>query len=286
MDATRRDDVAERYDDLLGFYKLSWTQQDHQSIHFGYFDEEHDDSAAAVTNMTRQLADRAGIDADDRVLDVGCGAGGASVWLAQQRGVTVSGIDISDGHLELARSHASEHGVAELTTFAHDDYHDIEHVDAAAFDVVWALESLAHSDRKAAALEGLRSRLTEDGRIVIGDLFRTDQTTAGESEERFAAIRDDFGLVVEPIDAVVELLEDAGFVEIEVENVTDAVAPSAQESARSSRYILPLVKLGRRVGLASDAHVGFFQSWLHIHELMETGALGYYFVTARRGQTA
>jgi cyclopropane fatty-acyl-phospholipid synthase-like methyltransferase len=282
MDATRRDDVAEQYDDLLGFYKLSWTQQEHQSIHFGYFDEEHDESAAAVTNTMRQLANRAAITADDRILDVGCGAGGASVWLADELGATVTGLDISDAHVALAREHASEHGVTDLTTFVTDDYHDLDRIEPSSFDVVWALESLAHSDRKAAALDRLRTALTADGRLVIGDLFRTTETA--EYDDEFEALRDDFGLVIESIDAVVELLDAAGFVDIEPQDVTDAVAPSARDSARSSRYLLPLVRLGRRIGVASDAHVGFFRSWRQIHELMEADALGYYFVTAQRTQ--
>ena len=42
--------------------------------------------------MNRVLADRAGIRPGQRVLDAGCGVGGSSLWLAEQRGAAVVGI--------------------------------------------------------------------------------------------------------------------------------------------------------------------------------------------------
>ncbi|OAQ54038.1 hypothetical protein HTG_00490 [Natrinema mahii] len=75
----RSEEVASMYNELTGTYRRMWDTYDHQSIHSGYFDDDHDDIGAAAKNMTRIVADAADIDAETRVLDIGCGAGGDPV---------------------------------------------------------------------------------------------------------------------------------------------------------------------------------------------------------------
>ncbi len=52
-----------------------------------------------------------------RALDVACGRGRGSVWLAQ-RGINVTGIDISPVAIDLARQYAEAMGVADRCEFA------------------------------------------------------------------------------------------------------------------------------------------------------------------------
>lgn len=67
-----------------------------------------------------------------RALDVGCGAGVFSVWLAEQ-GMEVTGIDLFPDAIEMARARAREHGVS-LELHAADllDYRA-----SAPFDIVF-----------------------------------------------------------------------------------------------------------------------------------------------------
>lgn len=55
-------------------------------------------------------------------LDVACGRGRTSVWLAQ-RGLEVWGVDISPVAIRLAEQHAAEVGVSQRTRF---DVHDLD----------------------------------------------------------------------------------------------------------------------------------------------------------------
>lgn len=61
--------------------------------------------------------------ASGRALDVACGRGRGSVWLAQ-RGLDVAGLDVSPVAIDLARRYAELAGVADHCTFAVVDLDD------------------------------------------------------------------------------------------------------------------------------------------------------------------
>jgi SAM-dependent methyltransferase len=58
--------------------------------------------------------------APGRALDLGCGEGGDSIWLAEQ-GWEVTGVDIAANAVERAQAHATSRGVADRTTWLVED---------------------------------------------------------------------------------------------------------------------------------------------------------------------
>ena len=53
------------------------------------------------------MLQQSGITAESRVLEVACGNGNAAIWLAQQTGCEVVGIDLSSSYIDNARAKAS-----------------------------------------------------------------------------------------------------------------------------------------------------------------------------------
>ncbi|RYD68841.1 MAG: methyltransferase domain-containing protein, partial [Verrucomicrobiaceae bacterium] len=83
-------DVRAHYDLLSPLYRWLWGEH----IHHGYW--EHDEPRkVAQTQLIARLAARAEITPGSRVLDIGCGIGGSSLWLARELGCEVLGITIS-----------------------------------------------------------------------------------------------------------------------------------------------------------------------------------------------
>lgn len=283
MAESRLERVRSRYDDLLGLFELQWRGHDHQSVHFGYHDEEHADAERAMVNTTKRLADLASVDGTDLVLDLGCGAGGDAVWLARERGARVLGVDLVASQLDRAHEHAVEAGVDGRVAFEQADFHELPIAEAGSIDVAWALESLSHSPDPAVAIERIRDVLGEEGRLVVGDVFLEDAAVSAAQRETLASIESSMGLEFSPVEAFTTALADGGFGEVEQWDVTPAIMPGARSSLDASSLLGPLARIGGALGIGSEAVEEYLAFRSDVHELLETDCVGYYFVRARTG---
>lgn len=104
------------------------------------------------------------------VLDVGCGGGLLSEAMAVA-GAKVTGIDLADDLVKVARLHALESGV--------DIDYRVQPVEAlaaerpGAFDVVTCMEMLEHVPDPAAILRACATLLRPGGRLFVSTLNRT-----------------------------------------------------------------------------------------------------------------
>lgn len=106
------------------------------------------------------MLDAADIRPETRLLDLGCGAGGASV-LATQRGARVTGLDASENLIAIARERLPEaqFEVGEIENLPFED---------GAFDVVFAANSIQFADDQAKVVREARRVLDSAGRLVVG----------------------------------------------------------------------------------------------------------------------
>ena len=89
------------------------------------------------------------IGGDDRVIDVGCGAGSITIGLAQVA-AHVTGVDVDDAEFADARAYAAEHAIDNVE-FREGSIYDLDVPDA-SFDVCTLfsmLETLARPERRA-----------------------------------------------------------------------------------------------------------------------------------------
>jgi SAM-dependent methyltransferase len=105
------------------------------------------------------MLDAAAVGPGTRLLDAGCGAGGASV-LAAGRGAQVNGLDAAEALLAIARTRVPD-----------GDFHlgDVEALPYgdATFDAILAADVLAYVADPLAALCELRRVCTRQGRVVL-----------------------------------------------------------------------------------------------------------------------
>lgn len=117
------------------------------------------------TNYINGFADLAEKD----VVDVGCGGGILSEALAR-RGARVTGIDMGEAPLQVARDHASQNGLEidyqqiQVETFATEN--------AARFDVVTCMEMLEHVPDPSSVVKACAQLVKPGGWVVFSTINR------------------------------------------------------------------------------------------------------------------
>lgn len=142
------------------------------------------------------------------MLDVGCGVGGTSRYLARNRDCSVTGITISGEQVRMARkisggdedvnavicvsskeSEKSERGKVQFIELDADHLADYFKSDETksngskkAFDAVWISEALSHFPNKKLFFENAFKVLSHDrgGKLIIADWFRKEELTEEE----------------------------------------------------------------------------------------------------------
>jgi ubiquinone/menaquinone biosynthesis C-methylase UbiE len=128
-----------------------------------------------VTEPAIRSAIRAlGLPPGSRGLDVGCGIGGHTLWLAEAiaPGGHVTGVDISSDHLAQAKKGARKSGLAERVSFQYGDMNDLP-FDDDAFDWVWNADTLYVGAKALPVLNELARVVKPGGMMAI--LFWSSQ---------------------------------------------------------------------------------------------------------------
>ncbi|TVP87006.1 MAG: bifunctional 2-polyprenyl-6-hydroxyphenol methylase/3-demethylubiquinol 3-O-methyltransferase UbiG [Thioalkalivibrio sp.] len=112
---------------------------------------------------------------DRRVLDVGCGAGILAEAMAL-RGAEVTGIDAGAEHLQAARGHAEESGVA--VTYHQSTAEEYADQHAGAFDVVTCMEMLEHVPDPGLTVKALCRLVAPGGHLFLSTINRTPRAFA------------------------------------------------------------------------------------------------------------
>ena len=99
-----------------------------------------------------------------RLVDLGCGRGGAGLWVAAETGAHLIGIDIADAALAAARARATAMGMDADFQQATFEATGLPDGDA---DAVMSVDALLFTPDKAAALVELRRILRPGGRLVL-----------------------------------------------------------------------------------------------------------------------
>src|SRR5438105_12162991 len=113
--------VGAFYDKTQILFDLFWARD---ACHLGFWEKDTASLAEAIRNTNRFVAQALDIQEVDRVLDVGCGTGGTSIYLAENCGATVVGITLSQYQLERARRASRSSTASKDLLFLKRDFAD------------------------------------------------------------------------------------------------------------------------------------------------------------------
>ena len=104
-----------------------------------------------------------------RVLEIGCGLGSNSAFLAQRNPrVAFDGIDLANNPLRRFKR------IPNLRFFK-ADYHDLRRFEDNSYDIVFAIETLCYSTDKPQVFREVKKKLRGNGKFIIFDHYRNNR---------------------------------------------------------------------------------------------------------------
>jgi len=120
-------------------------------------------------NATVRLTQLAQINGSERVLDVGCGIGGPSRFLASKFGCQVTGLDFTAEFVALAAMLAQRTRLADKVTYRQGDALDLPFADA-SFDIVWSQNAAMNIADRDRLYGEMRRVLVPGGRLALQEI--------------------------------------------------------------------------------------------------------------------
>ncbi len=160
-----------------------------------------------------------GIDAGSDVLEVASGSGGPALFMAQETGCRVTGLDIHQAGVDAANTRAEELGLADRARFVCSDARDPLPSDDASFDALTCIDSFNHLYERERVLGEWHRVLRPGARMLFTDPIIVSGMIRREEMIVRSGSMGEFVFTAPGVDD--QVVRDAGFVDIRVEDVTE-----------------------------------------------------------------
>ncbi len=167
-----KNNVAHHYDIGNDFYALM-LDEEHWQYSCAYWPNDDMTLGEAQTAKLAHIAAKLAIKPGQKVLDIGCGWGGMSIFLAKHYDVEVTGITLSEEQIDLARQKVKDAGVDDRVSIELVDYRDF----AAAgrkFDRIVSVGMFEHVGQPQFEdfFQACANLLTDDGTMLLHTIGR------------------------------------------------------------------------------------------------------------------
>jgi tocopherol O-methyltransferase len=236
--------IIRHYDLVSPYYRELWGEH----LHHGYWATGSETNEEAQAALTAHLAEAARIPQRAAILDVGCGFGGSSIFLATRYEASVVGLTISPIQAAMARQAA--HKANATAQFLVMDADHIALQDK--FDVIWSIEAISHFANKTEFFIQAANMLKPGGRLALIDWFKQKDLSAALHRTYINPIERGMLVELETITDYAESIRAAG---LDVTQTSDL----SERCARTWEISANLIKNPALWQLASATGVEFIR---------------------------
>ncbi|MGI9531565.1 SAM-dependent methyltransferase [Lutimonas sp.] len=275
MDLNYKESIISYYDNTRLDYRILWYRNNHNSVHFGFYDDEVTTHKEALLNLNKVMAKKAGVRDGDVILDAGCGRGGSSIWLAENFNVKVEGITLVPHQVQKAKKLASKKQLQSRVGFSEQDYCNTEFKDE-SFSLIWACESMCHAQDKKKFYQEAYRLLKPGGRLVCADYIRTDRPLSEDGEALLHSWLGGWSIKdIDTYDEHEQNVQSAGFADFTLEDITKFTEPSLSHLHSMSNKLWGFGTFLRKIGLRNDVNHGNHLASIRQYEALQN-KLWYY----------
>ncbi|OGD83595.1 hypothetical protein A2572_04845 [Candidatus Collierbacteria bacterium RIFOXYD1_FULL_40_9] len=177
-----QDRIVSYYNRSNWLYKYFWYNNKTLGLHFGIDSKKTKSLNQSIENQYKILIKLGKIKKEMKVLDAGCGVGGAGIYLAEKTKAMLFGISLVPEQIQQAKANASKREVSDLTRFEVMDYTKTSFKDN-YFDVIFGIESICHSYPKELFLKEANRVLKKTGKLIIADGYRTRKEESNQENK-------------------------------------------------------------------------------------------------------
>lgn len=224
-------DEKEHFERLNQYYEKSKIGYDllGGSKHFGFYPKGKKVSEKESQILMQELvAKKLKLTSKDLVLDAGCGEGVVSTFLAKNYKCKIEGITVVSFEVKRANLLAEKLGVSDKVNYSVMDYSKTK-FNNNYFDCIYTTEALSHSIDIRKTLKEFFRIIKKGGRIAFFEYTIAEDKDFSESEmkilERVAKGSAMDGLKDFRHDKFQNVLSEAGFTNVKVENISENVRP-------------------------------------------------------------
>lgn len=285
------EDIRGGFDALAEVYYVYWGE----FFHLAIFEEGDDlaDVAAAYERTHERYFAAIGGTAAMRVLELACGGGALSAWMADRTAGEVVGVDFSSRQLRHAASRVAGAKRPNLRFVQHDIMH-LATLDEGCFDAAICLDAGCYLPDRGVALRQMAARLRPGARLLLVDWCGSERATTLQRELLLKPLCRHWAIAqLGSLSGYRAAFEAAGFGVIKIEDLSEHVMPNWERGYQAAlRALAEPVSVTRLLGMmtATARHSARFiqaakdqvQVALLAKAAAESGALRYVSVLAER----
>jgi tocopherol O-methyltransferase len=167
--------VIEHYDLVSPYYRSLWGEH----LHHGYWIRGDESKEKAQLQLIEHLAQLTRIKPGSDILDIGCGFGASSLYLAKNYNAAVTGITNSSVQVQMAIKAAAREQLDAKFLLMDAEAMDFQK----QFDLLWSLESISHYQHSEAFFASAAKLLRPGGVFAITDWFKKEDLSPVESRK-------------------------------------------------------------------------------------------------------
>jgi tocopherol O-methyltransferase len=184
--------ILDHYNRASPYYRALWGEH----LHHGYWIRGDESKETAQLQLVELLAQAANIQPNSKILDIGCGFGASSIYLACKYRAQAIGITISPPQVEVANKSAERAGVSASFLCMDAEALNIQtRPFGGPFDVLWSVESISHYQDVPRFFANSTKLLKPGGTFALTDWFKQKSLPPHEHKKFLHPIED--GMFVE-----------------------------------------------------------------------------------------